>query len=125
MGFLAKIGVIALKASQVIMGFAPVAAMAYPSQAGTIQTISQDSAQIANIIQTMEVAGQALQIKGPDKLKAATPLVAQVVLQSAVLANHKIAQPELFKQGTQKIADGWADVLNSLKEDGIQTTDKT
>lgn len=125
MGLLKKIGIILLKASEVIAGFAPIASMAYPNQAGTIQTISNDSAQIANIIQQVEAVGQTLSLPGAQKLQAATPLVAQIILQSSVLANHKIANPDLFKQGSQKVADGWADILNSLNESGISTTDKT
>ena len=31
-----------------------------------------------------------------------------------MLANHQIADPNLFKQGAGKIASGMADVLNSL-----------
>ncbi len=117
MKFLTKIGVILLKATAVVSGIAPFIPS---SQQGTFQIVSRDLEQVSQIIVQAELFGQALSLAGPDKLKAATPAVAQIILQSSILANHKINDAVLFKQGCQKIADGMADVLNSL-EDKVDT----
>lgn len=124
MKWLKKVGALILKGTEFVTGFAPIAAMTFPGASGVINTVSTDLAEIADIILKVETMGQALNQPGADKLKAATPLVAQIILQSAVLANHQIADPALFQAGAQKIADGMADVLNSLKSDSIVAVSK-
>jgi hypothetical protein len=124
MKFLTKLGALLLKGVAIVSGISPLVTTQFPGSNSAVQVISADLAQIADIIAQVEAIGQALGQKGPDKLKAAGPLVAQVVLKSALLANHKIAQPDLFAAGSTKIADGMADILNSLAADGIKTEDK-
>lgn len=124
MSFLKKFGEFILRATEIVVGFAPVAAATFPGEAGAIQVVSRDLSQIAGVITTVEAIGQTLGQPGPQKLQAAAPLVAQVILQSSILVDHSIADPGLFQKGAQKIADGMADVLNSLKEN-IQSTSKT
>lgn len=123
MKFLTRLGQILIKATEIAIGFAPLAKVGLPGQSEKIDTISTDLAEIANIIATVEAMGQALALPGIQKLTAASPLVAQIILKSSVLANHKVANPVLFQQGCQKVADGMADVLNSL-EDKIDTINK-
>lgn len=123
MKFLSKIGQIIVKGLQVVGVLQPVVQQLDPHAAGTVQIVSQDLQQIATIITQVEAIGQSLGIAGPDKLRGAAPLVAQVVLQSALLVNHQIADGPLFTAGCTKLADGMADVLNSLK-DNIETTNK-
>lgn len=125
MTLLSKIGAEILKGIAIVSGLIPVAEMASPSNAGVIQVVSQDLTQVANIITSVEAAGQAVNLPGPQKLQMAAPQVAQVILQSAMLVNHKISNPALFTQGSTKIADGMADVLNSLNPDGITITNKS
>ena len=67
----------------------------------------------------VEVFGQVLGTNGPDKLKAATPSVQQILLSSLV-AGKKIKDEELFKSGSIKVTDGVAEILNSLDEDGAK-----
>ena len=124
MNFLARIGGIILKVTEVVTGFAPILETALPGQKANIQVVSKDLAQIANIITEVEAIGQVLSIPGVDKLKSAAPLVAQTILQSSILVNHTINDSVLFKQGCTKIADGMADVLNSL-HGNVDTTGKT
>ena len=114
MTFLKKLGVVLLKATEIIVGFGPTIPAKYQAL-GT--TIVSDLKAIETIIVQVEGVGQVLGLPGPDKLRAASPLVAQMVLQSSVVAGRKIADPALFQRGAQKIADGMADVLNSLKDD--------
>ncbi len=125
MTFLKKLGTIVLKVTEIVTGFGPLASMLIPGTKDDkiIQMVSADLVQIASIIAQVEVFGQALGIAGPDKLKAAAPAVAQIILQSAVMVNHKIENPALFHQGCTKVADGMADILNSLKAD-VDTVNK-
>jgi hypothetical protein len=126
--FLKKFGEYILKGLQIVTGVAPVIATVVtaqsPENAGKVQTGLTDLSAIASIIQNVEAFGQALSLAGADKLKAAQPLVAQMILQSALLANHKIANAALFTQGTTKVADGMADILNSL-QDKVDTQPKS
>lgn len=126
MSWLKKVGSIVLKVSQIVVGFGPTAAALIPGDKDDkiIRVLSADLVQIAGIIQQVEVFGQALGLPGADKLKAASPAVAQIILQSAILAKHEIADPALFSRGCTKVADGMADILNSLK-DQVDTVNKT
>lgn len=123
MTFLKKLGSLVLKGMQIVGQFQGVVVAVDPKAGGAVATVSADLAQIANIIAQMEAVGQALTLAGPQKLAAAAPSVAQVILQSSILAHHTVENPTLFSQGAQKIADGMVDVLNSLKAD-VETTDK-
>jgi hypothetical protein len=124
MKFLSKLGAIISKvnpvlgiASGIVAGFLP------QDKRGKVEnvtaTISNDLSVLAGVITSVEGVGQALGIKGPDKLKAAAPLVAQAILSTALLSRHKIANEALFQQAATKIADGMADLLNSLDADGV------
>lgn len=122
MTFLKKLAGVLLKAGEVAAGIGPWLPPGYQPVA---QTVTTDLHQIQNVIVQAEVMGQALQLPGPDKLKAAAPSVAQIILQSSVLAGRKIANPELFQRGSTKVADGMADILNSLDEGSVKTDSKT
>jgi hypothetical protein len=125
MKFLSKLAEIFAKGLQIVAVFAGVSAKILPGSVNTeIQVVSEDLKEIGQVIVDGEQVGVALGLKGPDKLKAAAPKVADILLQSAMLANHKIANPTLFSQGATKIADGMADVINSLHPDGITVTNK-
>lgn len=123
MGFLKKFGAVILKITEIATGIAPIISTAFPGSAEKVQVVSQDLAQIAEAVLQVEVIGQVLGSPGPDKLRAVTPLVAQVILRSALVANHKIADPVKFQVGAAKVADGIADILNSL-EDKVESTSK-
>jgi hypothetical protein len=125
MSFLSKFGKFVLKGLSIVTGIAPIVSQAVPGSAQTIQVVSQDLAQVADIVTKIEVIGQQLGKPGAEKLALAAPLVADVIIKSSLLANQKIDNPALFSQGSKKIADGMADILNSLNENGVKTTDKT
>jgi hypothetical protein len=126
MTFLKKLGEVVLKVTGIVTGFGPGLAAIIPGTKDDviIQKVSIDLAEIAQIIQQAEVFGQALGLPGAQKLQAAAPAVAQIILQSSILAKHELANPVLFQQGCTKVADGMADVLNSLK-DNVETISKT
>jgi hypothetical protein len=126
MKFLTKLAQYFAKGLQILQVFEPIAQVALPGAAGAVvQVVSQDVTQIAEAVIDAEQVGEALQLKGTDKLKVAAPKVADIILRSAMLANHKIANPDLFNQGAAKVADGMADIVNSLHTDGISVQNKT
>lgn len=128
MSFLKKFGAVILKGVQIATGLAPVfgpmVSTIAPSASGVVSTATNDLTAIAGIIAQVEAMGAALALKGPDKLKAAGPLVAQIIVSSSLLANKKIEHPDLFNAGATKVADGFADILNAIHADSLTTVDK-
>jgi len=126
MGWLKKAASIALKVTEVVLGFGPLITSLTPTKKDDqiYAAVAPSLTQIAGIIGQVELFGQALGLPGDQKLKAAAPAVAQIVLQSSFMAGHKIADPILFQRGCTKVADGMADILNSLKDD-VDTASKT
>ena len=120
MRFLKKVGSLIVAGSRLILGISTQVQRVLPD--GRIETVTDKLLEIQDVIIKAEVFGQTLSLIGADKLKAAGPAVAQVILGSALMADRKISRPELFSSGASKIADGMADVLNSLKDD-IETED--
>lgn len=59
---------------------------------------------------------------GSDKLKAALPLVVNIVKTSEMVSGHQIADEARFTLGSQEILQGVYDVLNSLKGDAVKTS---
>src|SRR5262245_57116131 len=104
MTFLKKLGQIALQVGQVALGLSPVTKWAGPGDAAIIDRIVGTIDEIGAIIMQVEAIGAALQLTGPDKLKAAAPLVAQVIVRSSLVAGKKIADPNLFHAGVEKVA---------------------
>jgi len=120
--FLKKVGQIILQGEQIFTGFAPVIQAAYPKSSPVIQTVSKDLVQIASVITDTEAFGQALSLPGAQKLTASVGPVSQIILDSSLLVGKQIANQALFQQGAQKIADGMADVLNSIHPDAATQT---
>ena len=124
MTFLKKLGQIILQGAAIAAGIGPMAKVLIPGDNDDriIDWVNDGLVQVASIITTVEAVGQVLNQPGPEKLRAASPLVAQIVLKSSVVAGRKIADPVKFQAGCQKIADGMADVLNSIDADEAKTT---
>lgn len=128
MTFLSKLGQvmqIAGKVVAVVTGFGPVITALTPTKKDDefLARIASPLQQIAGIVAQVEGMAQALDtpLPGAEKLKMATPIVAQIIL-SDLIAGKKISNPVLFKQGCASITSGVADVLNSIKEDEVKTT---
>ena len=121
MTFLKKLGQIIVSGLGIALGFLPTLQAALPNNAGTLQTVSKDLSELLNIIVSVEATGAALGLAGPDKLHAAAPQIAQVLLQSSALAGKPIANQPLFLQGCTDIASGLAEVLNAVHPDAAQT----
>lgn len=120
MSFLKKLGQIALKVVVGVDTFGSMVKAVTPDGVDhVIDLVGDYSTQAAEVIAQAEIMGAALQLPGPDKLKAATPAMAQVILRSDAMLGRKIADPVLFERGVSKITDGWADILNSLDADDL------
>ena len=122
MTFLKKLGLILLKATELIAGFGPIT---FPNNKGAVQTLVTDLSQIAQMVVTVEGIGASLNIPGNQKLQAISPLVAQLILQANFMDGQKIKNENLFRDGAQHIAQGMAEVLNSLHEDGAMSVVRT
>lgn len=125
MTFLSKLGGLIVKGLAIVTGIAPIIQQIAPQAAGALTVVSSDLVQIASIVQNVEVFGQSLGLSGADKLRGAGPLVAQIVLTSALMANKKVANGPLFTQACTEIAGGVADLLNSLHADAVTETSAT
>lgn len=121
MTFLQRVGQILMKGIEIWAGFAQTIQREFPGVSGPVQVITKDLTQIATIVTEVEAIGQIASTAGSDKLKAATPLVAQVIMQSALMEGRTVANPTLFTKSCEEIAGGMADLLNSLSVQGIVT----
>lgn len=120
MTWLKKAGTIILKVIGIASGIWPVLAPNLPAGASTVESkVVSELAQVGQVIVTAEGMIGAINDPsaqtGGDKLKAATPFVAQIIQQSELLAGKKIKNEQLFIQGATAVTSGMADVLNSLE----------
>lgn len=117
MSFLKKLGQIALKVVIGLDTFGPIAKQFTPDNVDrAIDAAGDYSRRAASVIAQAEIMGQALQLAGSDKLKAAAPAMAQVILQSDAMIGKKIKDAAKFEAGVLQITAGWADILNSLDD---------
>ena len=124
MGWLKRVGQIAVQITSAIVGFGPLYQQLRPEHAGLVARVTDSANRIADIIMQAEIMGAALGLSGEQKLRAAAPAVAQIVLQSDLLTGRKIDDPAKFRRGVAAIASGFADILSSL-EDTVQTDSHT
>lgn len=126
MSWLKKFGQAALKAVGVVSGFAPLINQVLPDKA--VKPFNDVFGRIAAAVQVAEVVVGAIQGPdakgGADKLKAVAALTRQIIQASELVAGKEIADEVLFGVGSEKIASGVADILNSLKGDVIVTPTK-
>lgn len=117
---LKKIASAALKIVGVVTGFLPLVqgAVAGTSTADTVQKITDDFTKIAGAVVTVETVVSAVgnsALSGPDKLRAAVPLVSQVIQQSEIMLGKKIKDEQKFVAAVTGITSNMADLLNSLE----------
>ncbi len=116
MKFLSKLGLIIAKVTAIATGISPLFPQYNKETGKVVDTLNG----IAAVIMNVEVFGTVLKTPGADKLKAATPLVAQIILQSDMMAGKKINDTALFAAGTEKVASGMADILNSIRDSEVK-----
>lgn len=124
MKFLSKLAEIFQKGLQIVGLFQPVISQVNSQAGEVVKVVSQDLAQIFDATVDAEKIGAALKLPGDQKLQVAIPLIGDIILKSAALSNHSIANQDLYNQGLAKLASGAADIVNSLKTDGIQVVSK-
>lgn len=78
-----------------------------------IDVAENDLTQIAQIVTMVEATIQAPG-SGADKLKAATPLVLQILRSSQAFAGKKIANEALAEEGAAAVVDGIAKFMNAI-----------
>lgn len=86
-----------------------------------VQTVVSDFAATVAVVAGVEATGQALSLPGSQKLIAAGPQVAKVILASSAFTGLKIQDVDLFNRGAGKIADGMADCTNAVHPDAVST----
>lgn len=75
---------------------------------------------LTSVVALYESGGQALGLKGPDKLLMAAGPAAKILLSSAAFAGKKIKDSELFQKGATSIASGLADCWNAVDEGEVE-----
>jgi len=115
--FLKKFGLNVLKIVGIVAGVFPVVQGVAAAVSAGNQTVQDTFTKIGAVVMTAEAMGQAVTtpLSGADKLKAAAPLVAQVVQTSELLVGKKVKNEAAFAQAIETITGGVADLLNSLE----------
>lgn len=127
LSFLKKVGQAAVSMGAAVTGLGPMLpifedliGVASPTAARAVDTAVVDIKTLSEIVLKLQAAGAVAGIDGPTKLKMATPLVAQAILQSMALSKHGISDPEKFQLACQEYAQATVDFLDSLKGDHVQ-----
>jgi hypothetical protein len=119
MTLLQKIGVGILKGIGLVQAFMGMGAMVYPGAGSTIAHATDDLTKVFGAVQTVEAVIGAISDPaaktGPQKLKAVTPLIAQIVQQTETVAGRTLKNEALFIQGCTKMGDGAADIMNAFE----------
>lgn len=122
MKFLSKLLEYMTKGLMYVQGFSQVVQQIDPKLGGPVQIVSKDLGEIFDSTVDAEKIVAAMKDStktGADKAAIAGPLIGDIILQSAALVGHQIADQDLFNQGVAKITSGSADVVNSLHTDGL------
>ena len=120
MNFLARLGAILLKTTEIAVGVGPLINQAFPGQSSAVSTVTNDLSAIGQIVVQAEAFGQSLRLSGPDKLKAAIASASQIFLQSQLLHGRKVKDVTKYNAAVATITGGVADLLSSL-DDSIDT----
>ena len=123
MGFLRKFGVVLRKVIGVVIGVGPFIGNAIPGEKddrliGKVKDTLQEIADLVLIAEGMfaGIAGST----GLQKLDAASPFIAQIIQRTEFMANKEIMDEEKFTVAIRTITSGFADLLNSLKDKGVE-----
>jgi hypothetical protein len=126
MTWLAKAGTVLTHILGLITGFTPLIGQTFGSKAGHVAQVAGDKVtDLVGVITTAEAMIEAVKepgVKsGPQKLKAAVPFVAKILLSSEALAGAKIRDEKAFNAAVTGITSNLADLLNSLEADSLHT----
>lgn len=126
MSWLKKIGQVLGVVTQVVLGCGPLFVKATPTDKDdkALPVVIDSLQHLTGILVVVESIGVSLGLSGPDKLKAAIPLAAQLILQCDAMVGHKIDNPAEFQAGVGDLLSAWVRIQNSTKAD-IKTVDRT
>lgn len=126
MNFLKKFGSVLAKVVGVAAQAAPLAgavgaavSAANPNNQ-TVKAVTGEIGAISGVLTSIEAAFQAASSdpnakSGPDKLKAAAPLVGSIIKSSELMVGKTVANEGLFEQAVTGITSSFADLLNALE----------
>jgi hypothetical protein len=120
MKFLQLLAKIIKEGGIILSGFQPYISQVDPKATPVLVKADDVLVKIAGIVADAQVAGEALQLTGAQKLTAVTPLVAQAIKDSALLFGHEIQNLDAYTTAAQGIASNVVDLLNSLKASNIK-----
>lgn len=126
MTFLKKLGSVLAQGIALATGVWPLVSRFFgagTAAANVATTVVNDLTQIGQVVVQAETMFQGAGT-GPQKLAAATPLVANVIKTSELVSGHKIANEAGFTKACQEITSAVADLLNSLDAAAIYTYGK-
>jgi hypothetical protein len=120
--FLSVLGKI-IKIVGIAAGFIPLVNTLLPAAATGTATLVEDKLQkVVNVVITAEqmfAAAYGPNAKmGSDKLKAATPFVAQIIQQTDLLIGKKPKNEQLFEDASTRLTAALADILNAFEVQG-------
>jgi len=119
MTFLKKLGTVVLKIVGVLTGFMPLVESITPS-AATVQSVEDKLGEAFNVIVTAEqmfaASSDGANGLGSQKLKAATPFVAKLVQNTALLSGKTPKDEALFESSCTNLTAALAGILNSYGE---------
>ncbi len=120
--FLGKLGKALAQGLAIAAGVGPIIEPFLGSKVQTAVTTGvNDLTSIGQLVATAEAMIQAPG-SGAAKLAAASPLVAQIISTSELVAGKKITNEALFTKACQEITGGVADLLNSLDAGAVNTS---
>lgn len=119
--FLKKLGTILANGITIAAGIGPIIKPFVGSAvAAGIDTGINDLTQVAQIVTMVEAVNQTPG-SGADKLKAATPLVLQVLKTSQAFSGKKVADEALAEKGAADVVTGIVEFMNSIHGDEAKT----
>ena len=122
MSWLRKIGKVVYEVSGLSEVFGPLLSgvVSNPQAQAGINAVTDDLTKIAAAVSTVEIIANTVtdgSMKGPAKVAAVTPLVAQAILSADFTHGKGMPKhPDLFKKGCAAIGSGMADVMNSYED---------
>jgi hypothetical protein len=126
MTFLKKLGSALAQGIALATGMWPLVSKFFGAGTAASQTanaVVNDLTAIGQVVVQAEAMFQGTGT-GPSKLAAATPLVANIIKTSELVAGHKISNEAAFTAACQAITSDVANLLNSLDSSTVQTSGK-
>jgi len=118
LSFLKKLGQVVLTATGIVTGYGPTLAAMIPGDKDdkALARITDGLDNAMGAIVGAEMFGQALNLPGPDKAKAAAPALFQILMASKLIAGKKLKDPAKAKAAAEAMGGNLADFLNAFED---------